>query len=303
MSKQAFITTRMSPERLRMIDRINAIIGEYQSQDYVLTVRQLYYQLVSRDVIENTVRSYKRIVDLVSQARLGGLLDWSAIEDRTRGLKSLSTWASPEEIVSACASQFRHDLWVSQDVRPEIWVEKEALAGVFDGIANELRVSYLSCRGYVSQSEMYVAASRIRRRQFAGQRTVILHFGDHDPSGIDMSRDLADRLKLMGASVEVRRLALNMDQIEEHDPPPNPAKEADARFAEYESEYGRESWELDALSPSILVGLARAAVLELRDERRWAHAASADEAARNQLQVVSDRWQDVVRFVQRPEVE
>lgn len=83
------------------------------------------------------------------------------------------------------------------------------------------------------------------------ERRVILHLGDHDPSGIDMTRDISDRLELFGADVEVKRIALNWDQIDEFTPPPNPAKLSDSRAGAYIAEYGDESWELDALEPTL----------------------------------------------------
>jgi hypothetical protein len=253
---------------------------------------------------------------------MAGLIDWEAIVDRTRNLKANSHWDSPGDIVSACARQFQHDKWAKQPRRAEVWIEKDALAGVFADVCGRLDVPYFSCRGYTSQSEMWVAARRIEEYIKAGQSVVIFHFGDHDPSGIDMSRDIKDRLNtfvvgdlgqkikdapeeatvkewfkmfeekwgLAGRPLEVKRVALNRDQIEEYNPPPNPAKATDARFAAYQREHGDESWELDALNPTTLAGLVEENVLSVRDGALWEEAEEREGEARRKLGAAASDW-------------
>lgn len=289
-------------DTLCVIEQANQIIEAYAAQGYNLTLRQLYYQFVSRDLLPNTQQNYKRLGSIVSDARRAGLIDWSAIEDRTRNLRSLSVWDSPERIVEAVAHQFRYDLWEDQPYYVEVWFEKDALMGVFERAANELRVPFFSCRGYTSDSEVWGAAQRLKARAIAGQHPVVLHFGDHDPSGIDMTRDITDRLCLFGGSrlasaLEVRRLALNMDQVEEYDPPPNPAKETDSRYANYRIEYGDESWELDALEPAVLASLVSEEVSDLLDTGAWDRALAREDETKRILRVVSDRWEDVTEYV------
>lgn len=276
-----------------VIDHANTIIAEYAQQGFDLTLRQLYYQFVSRDLLPNTTESYKRLGSIVNDARLAGLIDWDRLVDRTRGLEQLATWRSPSEIVEACSEQFRHDLWATQKFRPEVWIEKEALAGVFEGVCNELRVPYLSCRGYTSQSEMWRAGQRLQRTVKKKQVPVVFHFGDHDPSGIDMTRDITDRLKLFMGGVKLTRLALNMDQVQQYDPPPNPAKATDARFVSYQEEYGDESWELDALEPAVLTQLVRDAVGGVRDQAAWDDAVGREQEARRLLGEVASNWDTI----------
>lgn len=286
---------RFGGESRTIIDQANAIINEYVAKGFDLTLRQLYYQFVSRDLIPNTLQSYKRLGSIINDARLAGEIDWDRIEDRTRGVSRLSTWRSPEEIVAACAKQFRMDLWASQKYRIEVLIEKEALAGIFERICNELRVPYLSCRGYVSQSEMWRTAQRIENYIQQGQHPVILHFGDHDPSGIDMSRDIVDRVKMFigGNDFEFTRLALNRDQIDTYNPPPNPAKTTDSRSASYISVHGNESWELDALDPDVLSQLVRDAVLAYRNEKAWNKAVEEEKRNCNRLAEVALRWDEL----------
>lgn len=286
-----------NPRYLEIVKQANAIIAEYQAAGFVLTLRQLYYQFVSRDLLENTQRSYKRLGSIIADGRMAGLIDWSAIEDRTRNLDSLAHWPHPTNLLEACAEQFRIDKWARQPVRIEVWIEKEALAGVFEGVCHELDVPFLCCRGYTSLSEMWSAAMRLRQRIGEGQKPIILHFGDHDPSGIDMSRDIRERLRTFGCPVEFDRLALNMDQVEQYDPPPNPAKTTDSRYASYIQAYGDESWELDALDPQVLAGLVRDAVAEYRDDDLWREAEVEEEGYKGWLSIISERYTDVIEFL------
>lgn len=288
----AYQEHRFNAGSLRMIANANAIITEYARQGYDLTLRQLYYQFVARDMLRNTMQEYKRLGSLVNDARLAGLIDWAHITDRTRNLHSLSRWDSPGSIVRACAEQYREDLWAGQRYRVEVWIEKEALAGVFQRVCDELRVDMFACRGYTSQSEMWAAGQRLRGILKAKQKPVILHFGDHDPSGLDMTRDIRERLQLFMGGVVLNRLALNMDQIEEHQPPPNPAKTTDSRYEAYLAEFSEESWELDALEPDLLAGLVRDAVAELRDDDAWETAQEHEEEGRTRLREVADEMGD-----------
>ncbi len=266
MPRIQYQETTFRPATMVVIEQANTIIEEYQRQGFLLTLRQLYYQFVSRALIENTQRSYKRLGSIVNDGRMAGLIDWNSIEDRTRNLEKNSHWEGPGAIVRTCAEQFRVDRWATQKYQPEVWIEKEALAGVIEEICQTLDVPFFACRGYVSQSEQWRAGRRFHVHQNQGRVPIVLHLGDHDPSGIDMTRDNHDRLQIFARfGVEVRRLALNMDQVEEYGPPPNPAKQTDARFEGYVAEYGDESWELDALEPEVIGELIRTAVEDLAD--------------------------------------
>lgn len=289
----AYVDKNFSASSLATIAQADRIIGEYVAQGYVLTLRQLYYQFVARDLIPNQVREYNRLGRIISDARLAGEIDWDAIEDRTRNLQELPHWESPADIVDSVARQFRVDRWEDQPVRPEVWVEKEALAGVFERVCRELDVPFFACRGYPSQSEMWAAAQRMERHLEARQNPHILHFGDHDPSGIDMSRDICDRLETFGIGFHFDRLALNMDQVEEWGPPPNPAKMTDSRFNGYMRAFGRQSWELDALEPQTLAGLVRAAIEDVIDVDAWEETGERIEVGRRLLRSASERWDDV----------
>jgi len=292
--KIAYVDRRFMGPALDVVDQANDIIDEYVGQGYDLTLRQLFYQFVARALLPNTERSYKRLQSIVSDARMAGLIDWGVIKDRTRTLRSLPHWDGPREIMSSVVSQFRIDKWARQEVALEVWIEKQALVGVIDGVCDQHQVPYFACRGYVSQSFMHEAAERMARRVQAGRAPIVLHLGDHDPSGIDMTRDIEERLSLfVDGPVEVRRLALNMDQVRLHGPPPNPAKLSDVRAGvdrqgnvtpgSYVDLHGYESWELDSLPPQVISDLVGQEIEGLRDDGLWDDALEEEESGRAKL--------------------
>lgn len=298
MAKIRYVDWRPAAATLQLIRTANQIIDEYAAQRYDLTLRQLYYQLVARDVIPNKQTEYKRLGGIISDARRAGMVDWLAIVDRTRNLRGHPHWDDPQSIVSACAGQFRLDKWATQPNRVEVWIEKDALAGVFERACGDLDIPFFSCRGYTSDSELWSAGQRLRGYAKAGQNPIVLHFGDHDPSGMDMTRDIRDRLRMFAKTdIEVRRLALNIDQVQKYNPPPNPAKESDARFAKYDEEFGSESWELDALNPTILGDLVRAEVDTIREPDLWADMEDRESQHRTELQGVADKWPPLIRLL------
>lgn len=285
-------------EQLKIVAKANEIIREYQAQGFDLTLRQLYYQFVSRDLLANKQSEYKRLGSIIVDGRLAGLIDWDAIVDRTRNLEEESHWSDPPEIIGAVSRQFKIDKWARQYNRVEVWIEKEALAGVFDGVCKELDIPYFCCRGYTSISEMWSAGQRLYKHIENDQKPIILHFGDHDPSGMDMTRDIVDRLAMFSESrITVDRLALNMPQIDQYSPPPNPAKITDSRSGAYIQAYGDESWELDALEPRVLADLVRVAVAQFRDEDLWSEAEEEEQQGKDQLVKITKRYDDVIEWL------
>lgn len=302
MSKVCYLEKNLGPAKRKLIEQANKIIVQYQQQGLSLTLRQLYYQFVARDLIPNNMKSYKTLGVAINDGRIAGLVDWSAIEDRTRSLQRSPHWETPADIIASAASSFALDKWSTQKNRVEVWIEKDALTGVIEGVCGTLDVSFFSCRGYVSQSEMWAAAMRLVRYAKNGQAPTIIHLGDHDPSGMDMSRDIFDRLELfMEAhgveSAKVRRIALNTDQIEQYGPPPNPAKVTDSRAPRYIDEFGHESWELDALEPTVLVDLITTEVNRVLDHDSWNKRYDEQEEHRTLLEKASDRWDELVNFL------
>lgn len=269
--KEQFIQKRFHTHSMQLIEKANEIISDYRiNHNMNLTLRQLYYQFVQLGLIPNTQKQYKVLGSVINDARLAGLVDWNAIEDRTRNLAGVNHQHSPEGAVKATIARYELDKWSDQDYRVEVWIEKDALLGVIENVCVELDVDYFSCRGYTSQSEMWRAGHRLKDYLKAGQKPIIIHLGDHDPSGKDMTRDILDRMKMFcGEEIEVDRIALNMTQVRKYNPPPNPAKLTDSRCEGYIKKFGNKSWELDALNPTILETLIRKTVLQYRNTKRF----------------------------------
>lgn len=302
MSKEKFQEMRFRADSLAAIATANRIVDQYLRQGFKLTLRQLYYQHVARGLIENTEKSYKNLGDLISKARLAGLIDWGAIEDRTRSLRGMTHWETPAQIINATHHSFFLSRWETQNHRLECWIEKDALTGVIAGVCRTWDIDFFSCRGYVSQSEMYDASKRIARYISSGQTVIILHLGDHDPSGLDMTRDLNERLRLMlpermSNKFVIKRLALNYNQVEQYAPPPNPAKTTDSRFKAYQDEHGDYSWELDALDPTVISALIEENIKPYVDFDFWERTQIVEEKHKKLLLKVSSNWEKVVEFL------
>ena len=295
--KQCYIPTRFNSKTMDLILFLDKMIREYQAAGYVLSVRQLYYQLVARGIVENTERSYKRVGEIVNNARLAGLLDWDAIEDRGRDVEGRSRWTSGKDLLEGATAGFHMDMWKTQENRVFVIVEKAALAGVLSGICHEYDVPLLAARGYPSVSIMReMALQHLGRAIRDGQYVTVLHLGDHDPSGIDMTRDLRERFQLFLGThyrdMQLKRIALTYDQVEEKQPPPNPAKQTDSRFQGYSEQHGDESWELDALEPAYLVNLVRTHIDEMIDQQEWNARHDEIEAVRDRLQEITDEFEN-----------
>lgn len=332
------------PARLAMIEQANAICEEYAAEGLVLTLRQLFYQFVARDLIPNKQTEYDRLGELCRDARMAGLMDWDHLIDRTRNLQSFKTYDSPEAAMKEAADRYHRDLWAPQKQRLEVWIEKDAAIGVVEGVCRANSVPFFSCRGYTSMSEMHDAAQRLRWHMEQGNKVTVLHIGDHDPSGLDMSRDIEDRLRsfihvdwkginadtmplvpsnprgytrgdfydamrtkmveqgsTIGAPTkpwEVKRIALNVDQIERYSPPPNPAKQSDARFRSYMEATGLDqSWELDALEPRVMQDLIQHEIDRARDDAVWANEEMRMDNERAVITGISQRWDEVVNLI------
>jgi hypothetical protein len=313
MPKIAYEENTMRGKALADVETIVGIVEEYAERGYEMTLRQLHYQMVARghtadwSTGHNTLRTYKRIGTLVDKARMCGLLDWGHIVDRTRGVSGPTHWDSPAQIIAASSYSYKIDKWQGQDTRVEVWVEKEALAGVISRATVARDVDYLACKGYLSQSAMWRSARRLGHLLDAGQDVVVLHLGDHDPSGIDMTRDNGDRLRLMirhdfgysaASRLEFRRIALTRAQVDQYQPPENPAKFTDSRAEGYVAAHGYSSWELDALPPDALSALINEHIDGIIDPELFADAEAQERSERRILELVHGNWNAVAQHVQ-----
>jgi hypothetical protein len=290
--KECFVDRKFSATSAALIKTANAILGEYEAAGYDLSVRQLYYQFVARDIIPNTVKSYNSLASLISDARKAGLIDWQMILDRGRVTVANSHWQTPKEILLSAAQSFAIDKWLTQSRYVRVMVEKQALEGVLIPVCEELDVPFLANKGYCSDSTMYRVGKQIQLARRRGKEPVVIYLGDHDPSGIDMTRDVQERLEMYShGDVDVQRVALNMPQVEELQPPENPAKATDSRFAAYVERFGESSWELDAIEPTQLAAIVREAIIGNRDEDEWDEAVEREQRMRDQLQQMAEDYE------------
>lgn len=265
------------------VNAVNQVIAQY---DMPLTLRQIYYRLVAAGRIPNRRSAYNGLSAQLVKARENREVDERRVVDRSRSIIDLS-YDSPEEFLDDCESAmdsyFVRRFWESQAYYVEVWVEKDALSQVLSGAIREFNTVVAPSRGYSSFSYIREAARRISRYTGAsGFGANILHFADHDPSGLDMTRDLQNRFNAYSReAVEVKRIALTFDQVQQYDLIPNPTKITDPRAYGYMAQYGDECWELDAIEPDELVRLVHEATeAEITDRVAWDEIKAQDEEER-----------------------
>lgn len=313
MPRIAYEPNTMRADAQGIAELADQIAREYNAAGYDLTLRQLYYQFVARGLTagwptgHNTERSYKRLGSIVDKARMCGIIDWSHITDRTRAAyNGQSHFDSPAKVILSARYSYHVDKWEGQPHRVELWVEKEALAGILSQVARQRDVTYQACRGYMSSSALWRSARRVGYHLAEDIEVTVYHLGDHDPSGIDMTRDNEERMHAMirhdfgwraADRLHFERIALNMDQVQQYNPPPNPAKLTDSRAAGYTAEHGYESWELDALPPNVLVDLLNDKIDEVIDQQAWDDRLAQENADRDRLALAADNWEAVAAHV------
>lgn len=286
MAREEFKRVNFRPDSLALIKKCNAIVESYSVR---LSLRQLYYRLVATDVITNTKQSYKGLSALLTDARMAGLMDWNALEDRHRMLNIPSEWSSIASLVRSALNSFRFPRWEGQDYYAELWCEKDALSSILEPIADEYHAPLQINRGFSSVTFMYEAAKRFQR-DADGRTPIIFYIGDHDPSGLDMVRDIRDRMETFGsADVDVQHIALTSEQVRQYRPPPNPTKMADSRARAYIREHGRTCWEVDALPPDVLEAIVRASFDSIVDRETMDAVIAREDVAKDKLREAAER--------------
>jgi len=270
-----------------LIEETNKVISEYTTR---LTIRQIFYRLVSKHIIANTVREYGYLDKVLVDARWDGRVKFLSIEDRTRQFigedEELHT---PEETFQGwltaflnCYKYHKLPMWLDQEKYVEVWLEKQALQGLFDEITRRYNVTLFPCRGYPSLTKLYESAIRISDKE-EGKDVLILYFGDFDPSGEDIPRKIQEDLERLGRSFEMRKIAITKEQIEEYNIPPLPAKTSDPRYASFVETHGDEAVELDAIDPKVLQDLIREALEEEFDQGIREEVISREEEEQEQV--------------------
>ena len=294
MTKEKFRTIRLNNANSEMLKTISDIVEEYGKDGYKLTLRQLYYQLVSRDIIANKTKEYVKLSILLVKGRMAGLIDWDAIEDRNR-VPFIPYWVvNIEDAINDTIKQYRLDRQRGQKNYIEVWVEKDALSGILKRITSHYHIKLMSNKGYSSCTAIHDAFIRFKREERSGKKTIILYIGDYDPSGLDMIRDIDKRLTEFGVHTKVIPIGLTMKQINKYKPPPNPAKITDPRAKWYIAEHGKTSWEVDSLNPKTLHELVEHNVEKLIDMDLFKERISQEERDKEKLRKIinEDKVQD-----------
>jgi hypothetical protein len=278
-----------------IVSLANHVHDEYKAMKLKLTLRQLFYQFVRRGWTPNNDKVYKKIGNALTKARYEGAYPLDGLMDRGRTVHHgdfTINWDNVDDALDVAGDELKNfpeyfmkrARWYGQECHVSVWVEKEALAGVFEDVCQDLGVAFFACKGYPSVSALWSWLEQAYKlggeEGYMGART-ILYFGDHDPDGWEIPRSAERNLyKMMRANglrfpIDVERVALNMDQIEELNPPPFEAKKTSSRYKKYFKEHNTDdAWELDALDPDALQRLIRENVEEYFDED--AHAKNED---------------------------
>lgn len=239
------------------LNKVQKVLSELEA--YIpLTLRQVYYQLVSKGFIDNNKSQYGMLSNLLKWGRINGYIGWETIEDRTRTFHDLTGWESYQSFTNASLehflSRYSRDLLQTQDRYLEVWVEKDALSTIFTKVARKYTVPVVVCRGFSSVSFLNDFKKRLDVRQ--DKLPLVLYFGDFDPSGVEMLNAMKTTLndELEVNRIEFKRIALLQEDIHEHKLPHNPdaLKLTDTRARKHITAYGEVAVELDALRPDVL---------------------------------------------------
>ena len=277
---------RNSRERLKLCQ---TILEEYKADNIVLTLRQLFYQLIGKDLIPNTQKEYKKLSTLLTKARESGRVDWSCIEDRIRRPLEWNWFNNIQECAKEAAQGFCLQRWSTQPKYVELWCEKDALSSVLRPICDELFVTSMVNRGYSSCSAMYEARNRIERNRKhnkwrISRRVHILYLGDLDPSGEDMVRDIRDRFDMFEVEdIKVTKVAINPDQVKRWNLKHNTAKLSDSRADGFIAKFGNKSYEVDAIPPRELQKLIKRSIVKHMDMASYQRIVSVEASMRSKL--------------------
>lgn len=330
---------RIRPAHLEVIRRADEVLAAANADGFTMSVRQLYYHFVANDLFSedrffrwtgskyvpstreaggtvNADPNYKWLGGLLTDGRMNGLIDWDFLEDRHRGLRDWHHDSSPAAAIRLAARRFALSRWEDQPYRVEVWVEKDALAGVVERACSAVDTPFLACKGYMSVSEIKAASERFGSYIEAGQKVIVIYLGDHDPSGLNMDKVNERQIREMmevdafeddwqvpdfdawdEEHFEFRRIALSRDQVRQFNAPPNPAKMTDSRAAAYVALHGPLSWELDAIPIADLVRLIQSEVEAMRDLPAWGDTEDREAVGQSLMNTTSDRWSDVVDFL------
>ncbi len=222
------------------------IIRAFDEIGTPMTVRQMFYALTTRGYVPKTEKGYRQVGYRLLQMRRLQIIPYGFIADNTRWMRKPATYSSLTDFLRHSQQAYRRALWVDQDAYVEVWIEKDALAGVVSSVTSKWDVPLMVTRGFPSETFVYEAVQNIRER---GKPTFLYYFGDYDPSGVSISDNLANKLSGgLDEGMTFKRVAVTADQIKSMKLPTRPTKHSDARAKSWQG----DSVELDAIPANVL---------------------------------------------------
>lgn len=269
----------MQKQSLELLTQVQEIIDSY---DFALTLRQIYYQLVARQIIPNEQKYYKKLSRLCVAGRDEGILPEEGFADRLREVDKLSSWPDLNEFMQTVKRSYRKDKWQNQDNYIEIWTEKDALRSVLTEITYRYDVALMVARGQLSRTEVYRTAGRYKAQ--SDKECHLYYCGDFDPSGLSIYDSIKKRIMDFGVSINFERIALTQEQIEKYQLPSDPAKQSDPNYNKFVSIYGSGMVvELDSLPPDVLRKIIEDCILQNIDEGHLMRILRKEKAERGRL--------------------
>lgn len=272
---------RSKADMAKIRDALEEIVSEYHS----MTVRQCFYQAVSRGVVDKTEQEYKGTVGrLLVEMRRDGTIPYEKLSDDTRWQRKPTTHSGLEKMLASTQRTYRRAVWDNQDAYVEVWLEKDALAGVLYEVTEKWDVPLMVTRGYPSATYLHEAAEAI-----AAQRrpAFLYYFGDRDPSGVDIDRCVEKQIRAMAPRAELyfKRVAVTEEQIEELSLPTRPTKKSDSRSKNFEG----ESVEVDAIDPETLCDICDSCIRRHIDLDSYYRMRQVEKAERETLATIIER--------------
>jgi len=273
----------LQKDSLTLIEEVRKVIEGY---NFPLTLRQIYYQLVAKQIIHNLQKYYAKLSRLCVIGRDMGYLSEDSFADRLRELQKPSSWTDLSDFGDTVKSAYQKDKWINQDNYIEVWTEKDALRGVISPITDKWDVGLLVVRGQVSRTAIYEAYQRYREKQDEGKKCYLFYFGDFDPSGLSIFNSLRERISSFGdglLSINFERIALTPEQINEYNLPQDPAKKSDPNYNRFMAEYGDNVVELDSLPPNVLRNLVDDSIKENLNIKKLEQVLKTEKEEREKL--------------------
>jgi hypothetical protein len=265
----------------QMGDVLSSIQTILAGEDGQITIRHLYYRLVGLNVIPKTDGAYKLLCGHLSKWRRSEEIAWSAFADNTRWHIRHTTFNGVEVALRNTAETYRRDLWSTQNFYVEVWVEKDAIAGIVAATANSFGVPVFVARGFASLSSLYSAAETFREAVKSGKKVIIYHLGDYDPSGVAAGKSMVSAFRDdFSVKVQFIRVAVTKEQIRKLKLPTRPVKQSDTRAAKW---MGGDCVELDSMPPAEIRKLVEACITRHIDARKWAILKQTEAGEREQL--------------------